>query len=1102
MFTHLHAHSHYSLLDGLGTVDEIVRRAKETKAPAACVTDHGSVSAYPDLLKSCKEHGIKPVIGCEFYVVDSITEAPTRGEKRYHLTVIAKSWEGFQSIMRSLTLANRQFYFKPRLSLDQALDFEDCIVMSGCVKGILSHEQWEKVAKSFRARYGEDFYLEIQPHQVRDTPESTDIQRMVNVRAFTLWKSQGFKVVATNDAHYVWADDAHPHEVLLAIQTKKTWDNPKRMRFCCDGFHMRDLSEMIAAFSKFCDYLPGKMVKEALMASLEVVKRVNVEKPDLPIAIPSPYERDDLEVFGEKIREGWAQKIESKVSDPNVYAKRLVYEIGVIRRLGFTRYFLVVEDMIRWAREQNIMVGPGRGSAAGSLVCYLLDITRLDPIEHGLVFERFLNPLRIDFPDIDSDFEKERRVEVLEYMREKYGHDYTAQITTFGELTLKVAFKDVARVFRVDNLLATNLAKQLEEEKDFEEVPELARFVKTEQGASIMALAKKLSGRIRQNGVHAAGVIISSKPITDVAAIERRGDEHKNVVEVINWDMRQCEAFGLIKMDILGLATLTILARAADWVKRTKGEEIDYTEIPLDDDLAMKAFARGDTTGVFQFENSGMQGLLKSLKASDFTTITATTALYRPGPLNSGLTERFVQIAQGNEFEKYPSERLRPILSPTRSVLIYQEQLMNIAVELAGFTWAEADKLRKVVGKKLGRDEFEKHRDHFVEGCLKNGVDGSIANTVFSQMAEFAGYGFNLSHAAAYSLISVLCQFMKQHHPEEFVTACLTTTLGDGSDKKRDKKLALLMRDCRSRGIEVLQPDINTSTNDYEIERDGSGKLAIRAPLRVIKGVGPAVIASILEERGKSGVFLSQTDFEDRVNRRLAHVGIRTLLVRAGAFETLGVRERDDEKRVKNFCELMPSFALVPQLAMGDRMIKEQLDMLGSLFAEVTTCQALNKPKGSILLPKLKQKSTIFVVNNPVKNELTHWTSDGSKFFVKTMKSLGFTEGDFYYTSPIKCVHDNYNKVNDACSLRCAEFLKREIELVRPKLIICFASNAAGTLLGDPKAQAGKLRGQVIYSKPFGTYVLFAPSPQYAYWRDEAREPFLEAMNLVRQIFS
>jgi DNA polymerase-3 subunit alpha len=1066
-------------LDGLGKIDEIIERAKELGAPAVGITDHASISCLAEFYKKAQEAGIKPIVGCEFYVVDDAKGGKGfKGEKRYHLTVWAKNWAGIQSIMEKLTLANTQFYKRPRLEFSQCFDFKDCMIGTACSSSILSRDDYLDVAGDFAMVYGDDFYLEIMPHVV-NYGDGVDRMQVVNTRAVELEKSWGLKLVATNDAHYVRQEDAHTQEILLAIQTNKTWDDPKRWRFNGDALYMRSEREMTHAFCELPYLIPPEAVGVGLRNTEEIARKVNIELPEFKVELPSIHEDDD-QAFLDAILEGWKDKIEGTKVDKVTYSNRLTYEMGVILELGFVQYFLIVRDIIQWAKSQGIMVGPARGSAAGSLVCYLLDITQVDPIKHGLFFERFLNPERIDLPDIDVDFQDNRRQEVFDYIRGKYGLDKTANINTFGKLTLKNAFRDVARVFGVNPLQINVLSKQVEDEESFENVPDLVKFAKKHTG--VIDEAKKLQGTIRQQGVHACGLVVSSKPLQEVATIERRKD-----ASVVNWDMRQCEDFGLLKIDVLGLNTLTVFDKTVELVKKNKGIDVVLTDIPLDDTETLEAFARGETIGVFQFENSGMQSLLKGLEAKTFETITDTTALFRPGSLNSGQTGTYVKVARGDEYESYVCDQLRPVLGPTKGVMVYQEQIMRIFSELAGFSWAQADKMRKIIGKKLGKDEFNKHRKRFVEGCAKRDIDESVANELFDKMVEFAAYSFNKSHAVAYTLISYWCMYLKVYHPLEFMTAYLSFSSGTES------KVPIVVREAERLGIKVKRPDINISTDEFEIDPEDQN---IVAPLGVIKGIGTKAVEAILTAR-EAGVFLSVEDFQERVNRRVVNKKVVGILMRAGAFEGFGVWEPDEEQRMKNYNELLSMFNKRPSLSLKAAPLDKSA--LTEVYREFAVCAKEHSRK--TIFPAVSKAPAIMVINNPVKGEKEHFTNDGTKHFLKAIKALGFKQSDFYYTSPVKCPFSSVNAVSKECQARCFEALRKEILAVKPKLIVCFASNVLNIFSGD-KPTMGKLRGELVYSKEFDAYVLFSYSPQYAFFNEDAQDKFISAMNILREVFT
>jgi len=1071
-----HTHSMYSVLDGLSSVESIVARAKGMGAKVAVITDHASISAMPELMAKSKEAGIKPVIGCEFYVADQVAGDNMKGMTRYHLSVWAKNWAGVESIMAQLTMANEQFYRRPLLTFDQALQFKDCMIGTACTFGILSHPEYQEIAGKFSAVYGDDLYLEIMPHRVVLDGETVDRQQVVNERAIELSSQNGWQLLATNDSHYTNKEDAETHKVLLAVQYGKTlaefggWGDGEGV------FYMRTIPEMIEAF-KALGYVPAEAISGSMVASVHMADKVCIELPKFDVHLPDVHV-DDAGFAQRILADGWKEKINGKVGDQaKVYHARLIYELDVIKRMGFLKYFLMVDDIIRWSREQGIMVGPGRGSAAGSLVCYLMGITQLDPIKHGLYFERFLNPERVNLPDIDVDFQDDRRQEVFEYIVTKYGQECVGQINTFGVMTIKSAFRDVSRVHGINNMQVNILSKQIEDEESFDKVPELSAFAIA--NPAVIKFTKKLAGTIRQVGVHACGISISSRPLKEVCAVERR----KDGVMVSCWDMRNCEKFGLLKMDILGLTTLSILEHARKLVRDGYGTDIVYTEIPLDDPKTMDMFSKGECAGVFQFEGAQMQELLRNLQANDFKTITATTALYRPGPLQAGLTDQFVKISQGRDYESYACPQLEPILSSTKSIMIYQEQIMRIFSDLGGFTWAQADQMRKIIGKKLGKDEFDKHRDNFVAGCEKNGIPVTVSDSLFSDMAEFASYSFNLAHAAAYTMISLWCMYLKAHYPSEFIAAYMSCVKSEDSQGN-------MVAEAKRLGVPVERPDINRSTDKYVLE-DGK----VLAPLGAIKGVGEKAVASILEGR-KDGVFLSVEDMKARVYRRVVTVRVIDILERAGAFESLGVKEYNDEQREKNYAELLPMLNEVPALSLDRDPLEEEY--FGAIIKQVDDLAAASGKKP--LHAEHGTKPVIMAINMPVKGEVKLLKNRGTKLFQSSLADFGITMKSIYYTSVLKEVLDTPAKAPKKSLAAGLEIVKQEVVAVNPKLIICFATNAIPLFIPDGKI--GKLNGKVVYNKTYDCYVMFSFSPQYAAYKTEEIGGMFEAnMGKIYEMF-
>jgi uracil-DNA glycosylase family 4 len=1233
-------------------------------------------------------------------------------------------------------------------------------------------------------KYLDDLYLEVMPHSV--VIDGVDAQMVANERAILCHKVAGIKLLATNDAHYVRSDDYFTHMIFKAVGFGKSLE-----AFRAEGndfgnhFFMRNILEMVMAY-KALGYMDDATITQGIVNTQGLADKCNVEIPKFTVELPAVHENDEL-VFMQLCIDGWNELIKGKVGPRAAeYHNRLIFEISVIKKMDFVRYFLMVQDSIKWARDHDIMVGPARGSAAGSLVCFLMGITQVDPIKHGLYFERFLNPERVGLPDIDVDFQDDRRQEVFDYITNKYGADKVGHITTFSVLSAKSAFHDVARAFGINTLTANLLSKQIENEDSFDTVPDLISF--KARNAEVVEQTKRLVGTIRQAGQHACiaegshllteygyvpidgldgqavrvvtknglrnakvfcngvrniyrvdyarskysrnkrnikvtadhlvgtsrgfmeavslegfltgtanvnidnnfvmagwfwgdgdyndkyrsghvyftpgkdddalklfapvitdqiyssrsdkkrlrlafveycervfgggfklatyekkppvfvgieekigwlrgyvsanatvqhgtirikiasrellefvkrelmgfgiessgvstiagkliefkngtyqcrdshcieisnggaflyanligfiqkhknakvfpgkfmkpvgigtclvydfsveseneddkngyvdgllvhncGLVVSSTPLQDVCVLEKRNKDF-----VTCWGKDQVEKFGLLKVDILGLGTLGILNYAKELVKRYHGVDIVYTEIPLDDAKTLEIFKKGDGVGVFQFENSGMQNLLKSIHVNGFEDVTAVTALYRPGSLNSGQTRKYVGVDKGHERESYLCPQLEPILKPTKSVMVYQEQIMRIFNELGGFSWAGADTMRKIIGKKLGAYEFNKHKIPFIEGCARNGISEDIASTIFKQMAEFAEYSFNKSHAVAYTMISWWCAYLKANYPIEFYTASLTGA--------NDDKTLYLVSDAARFGIKVDRPDINISTDKFIID-DG----VIVAPIGCIKGVGEKALAAILEAR-KAGVFLSLDDFTARVNKKAVNSKVVGLLLRAGAFERLGYVEVDSEQRNKNYCELLPYFSALPML--------EHVKLMNEVIAHAWG-QSLDYYEpfcGS-------ETASIMIINNAMKQEKAHLTNKGTKYLQQTLYGLGFKGADLYYTSPVKCIFEDPKKISKAEQSWWPDILRREIAIVRPRLIICCASEAIPVFVGDGKMS--KLQGKVIYDKKYDAYVLFSYSPQYAYFQPEkAGEQFSHNMEVVRKIF-
>lgn len=1099
---HLHNHSHYSLLDGLIKIEDMIERVKEIGADAVAITDHANITVMPELFKKCEAAGIKPIIGCEFYVVDNPDERP-RSEKRYHLNVLAKSWQGVVSIMEHLTVANRQNYRRPRLSWDQCMDFHDCIVTTACALGPLQRDDYREIVDRLHTAYGEDLYFELLAHEFIDQKLGLDPQKLCNYRAMELSSELGIPVIATNDAHYTRAEDTETHEVLLAIQTRRKMSDPNRWTFGDGQLYLKDTHEMVQAM-RSCG-IPDDWIEYSLLNTKGVVDKCNVVLPEFPISLPSPIEggKDDEKVFAEMLLEGYKTKGIKDMPNPQEYQDRMIYEISVIKRMGFVRYFLMIADIINWAEGHEIMIGPARGSAAGSLVCYLLGITKVDPLKHGLYFERFLNPDRLDFPDIDVDVEKNRRHEVVGYIRGKYGEEHTALISTYTVLGVKNTFRDVASCFGVTPKDINELSKLIEpqvvrdssgevketldEWASFELVPELRELVGKEP--RILQHTRKLEGVVRNAGVHAAGIVASTQRLDQLAAVETRAKG-----ECICWDKRLCEdPFGLIKMDMLGLSTLSVLSHATKLIRENHGVDINLNEISLRDPKVQEAFARGDGVGIFQFENKGVQSLLKSIEDGCFETVTAITALYRPGPLGAkdengnSMVDKYKAIARGEEYPHYLSPELEPILSPTRGQLVYQEQMMRIFSDLGGFTWAESDKMRKICAKKLGEEAFKEHKGHFVEGCVKNGIEEGVAGRIFDEMVSFAAYSFNKSHAVAYAMISWQSQYIKQHYPVEYMAAMLSYTT-------KQEKIPEYVRECDRLGIKVNYPDINLSAGEEWGIADGE----IVGPLSAVKGVGPKAVETIIEARNSGGVFLSREDMVNRINRRACNKRVQETLWRAGAFMSLGDMNPDPDERALDLNQLLTMYTTLPKIRKGSG--EKKLKDIWQGFVD-RIHEKVGDPT-AVMEPVSHARPSLMIVNNCPKKEDKPLGSDMTKHMIDELKSRGIPFAEVHYTPPIKMNIGNPREMTDEQIAEWIPFLKEEIAIIKPKLILVCSGQFVNTFTSEKGVSIRNVNGQLFWNEEFGCYVMWVVSPQWAKFDNDVYDDFTKALDIVGEIYS
>jgi DNA polymerase-3 subunit alpha len=886
-FVHLHLHSQFSLLDGANRLPDVINAVKEAGMPAVALTDHGNMFGAIELYNTARAAGIKPIVGMEAYVAqgDLRDRTPGRGSSN-HLVLLAKNETGYRNLIKLTSTAYLEgFYYKPRV--DKALlrkHSEGLICLSACLKGEINEHivatrerEAEAAAREFLEIFGEgNFYLEMQDHGI---PE----QRLANEVVRRISRKLGIPMVVSNDCHYLRKDDAFAHDVLLCIGTQKNLSDPDRLKYSSDNFYLKTSEEMHKIFPDDHQAIENTL-RVAEQCDL-VIPTGTFHLPEFPVpdgyTLQSYFEKVVRDGLDERLSELRRRRAQGLVRhDEEVYRTRLEYEIQVIEKMGFPGYFMVVWDFIRHAREHDIPVGPGRGSAAGSLVAYALRITNVDPLQYDLLFERFLNPDRISMPDIDIDFCMRRRGEVIHYVGEKYGRDKVAQIITFGTLAAKAVVRDVGRVMglpyaKVDRIakLIPDMTKSLGDAVKDNEA--FAIEMKDPEVRQVIEVGKRLEGLTRHASVHAAGVVITPQRLDDLVPLYKvtKGDEEQVMTQ---WDMTIIESLGLLKMDFLGLRTLTVIDDAVKIVRQQKVPAFDLDEVPLDDPETFKIFCDGRTSGIFQFESRGMTDLLRRVKPSRFDELAALNALYRPGALSVGMVEEYIQRKQGRKFA-YALPETKPILEETYGVFVYQEQVMLTAVAVAGFTMADADKLRKAMGKKKA-DEMAKMKAKFVDGAAKRGVAPEKSAALWDYIEPFAGYGFNKSHSVAYAFLAYKTAYLKAHFPVAFMAAMLNSELSSSD------AIAKYIGECKNMGIALLPPDINESSYFFTVAED-----KVRFGLGAVKGVGESAVEAILDARRRVGRFRSLAHLATEVDLRLANRKVFECMIKAGAFDDLGV---------------------------------------------------------------------------------------------------------------------------------------------------------------------------------------------------------------------
>ncbi len=878
-FVHLHIHSEFSLLDGANRIKDLPVRAKELGMDAIALTDHGVMYGAIDFYKACKKEGIKPIIGCEVYVAmrSRFDKEPNVDNRYYHLILLAKNNEGYKNLSKLVSLGFLEgYYYKPRIDREILEKYhEGLICLSACLAGEINQKllnQNEKDAEEaalwHKNLFGEDYYIEIQNNGIQE-------QVLANQRLVKLARKLNIPLVATNDAHYLKKEDAYNHEVLLCIQTGKRMSDPDRMKFDTDELYVKSPEEMIEYFSSFPD---------AIENTVKIAEKCNVEFEFGHTILPNYDVPPEFETHYDYLKKLCDEGLKKRY--PNItkeIQERADYELSVIKKMGYVDYYLIVQDFISYAKSQGIPVGPGRGSGAGSILAYSIGITDIDPIKYGLLFERFLNPERISMPDFDVDFCYERRQEVIDYVAEKYGHDHVSQIITFGTMSARMVIRDVARVLDVPYAEADSLAKMIPNElhitikKALEQNRELKEKYENEPDIkNLLDIAMGLEGMPRQASTHACGIVITKEPVDTYVPLYVRDNQIST-----QYIMTTLEELGLLKMDFLGLRTLTVIQDTINLVKQNKGIDVEFDKEMADPNV-YKLWQEGNSSGIFQFESQGMTNFMKELKPDCLEDLIAGVSLYRPGPMDQ--IPRYIKGKQNPGHNEYTHPSLEPILNVTYGCMVYQEQVMQIVRELAGYSLGRADLVRRAMGKKK-LDVMAKEREIFIHGqvddngniivpgCIRNGIDENSANKIFDEMAEFAKYAFNKSHAACYAVVAYRTAYLKTYYPAEFMAATLNSFLGNLD------KIPEYIDECKRLGIEILKPEINKSNTKFTVEDN-----KIRFGLGSIKNVGIAPVETIVEERCKNGDFKGFIDFCERTIEKGVNKKCLESLIKAGVF--------------------------------------------------------------------------------------------------------------------------------------------------------------------------------------------------------------------------
>ena len=1045
-FVHLHIHSEFSLLDGANRIKDLPVRAKELGMNAIALTDHGVMYGVIDFYKACKKEGIKPIIGCEVYVAprSRFDKEPNIDNKYNHLILLAKNNEGYKNLSKLVSIGFVDgYYYKPRIDLEVLEKYhEGLICLSGCLAGSLNqallngnNEKAEEIALWHKRVFGEDYYIEVQNNGLQE-------QVLANQKLIQLARKLDIPLAATNDAHYLKREDAYNHEVLLCIQTGKRMSDSDRMRFETDELYVKSPEEMSEYFSNFPD---------AIENTVKIAEKCNVEFEFGHTILPNYDVPPEFETHYDYFKKLCDDGIKNRYGDnpSKEILERAEYELSIIKKMGYVDYFLIVWDFIHYAKTHDIPVGPGRGSGAGSIIAYAIEITDIDPIKYGLLFERFLNPERISMPDFDVDFCYEHRQDVIDYVSRKYGHDHVSQIITFGTMSARMVIRDVARVLdfpyseadklakMIPNELHITIKKALEQNKELNDLYENDGNIK-----NLLDIAMGLEGMPRQASTHACGIVITKDPVDTYVPLYVRDNQIST-----QYIMTTLEKLGLLKMDFLGLRTLTVIKDTIDLVKQNRGIDVEFDK-DMADPKVYKLWQEGKTCGIFQFESQGMTNFMKELKPDCLEDLIAGVSLYRPGPMDQ--IPRYIKGKLHPGHNEYTHPRLEPILNVTYGCMVYQEQVMQIVRDLAGYSLGRADLVRRAMGKKK-LDVMAKEREIFINGqvdengniivpgCVRNGIDKESANKIFDEMAEFAKYAFNKSHAACYAVVAYRTAYLKAYYPAEFMAATLNSFLGNLD------KIPQYIDECKTLGIEILKPDINKSSSKFTVENiDGGQKIGkIRFGLGSIKNVGLVPIDSIIKERNENGKFKSFTDFCERIADEAVNKKCIESLIRAGAFQEFPENRATLLASFETIIDTIQSSkkkGLDGQVSMFDIGNKEDVEKNDKIKYTYYNQQEFTEKE---LLSMEKEMLGIYVSGHPLeklRNQIEHETNINTKQIKEIdeemskeeqTEKLQFKDGqNVKYAGIITSVKKKYTKTNKIMAFVTVEDLFGQAEII------------------------------------------------------------------------